>query len=58
VLMTQVGSERSDSLASRGSLHSSEEVAAAVSSRPTDSSEVTSFSIRKPVSHNSSPVPA
>jgi len=54
LMVTQVESGRSDSLASRGSLQSAEEVSAvgAVSmpSRPTDSSsDVTSFSIRRQV---------
>jgi len=60
--MSQVESGRSDSVASRGSLQSSGEVSAAVaaasapSSRPTDSNDVTSFSIRRPVSHFTIPL--
>ena len=59
----QVESGRSDSVASRGSLHSTEEVSAAAGpvsapSRPTDSNDVTSFSIRRPVSYISAHCPA
>ena len=50
----QVESGRSDSVASHGSLQSSEEVSAVCvasgPSRPADN-DVTSFSIRRPVSH-------
>jgi len=50
VLMMQVESGQSDSVASRGSLQSTEEMSAvSVSSRPADSNDVTSFSIRRPV---------
>jgi len=54
----QVESGRSDSVASHGSLQSSEEVSSfaggggAGPSRPADNSDITSFSIRRPVSDN------